>query len=298
MGSPCALHLYVADGHQVAEVLHAVAAEVLRLEAKYSSYLESSVASRINHSSALPQGIELDDETVALLDYAAALWQQSGGLFDITSGVLRKVWNFKSGRLPTQAQLDSILPCIGWQKVKWRAPNLTLPQPGMEIDFGGYVKEYGADCAAAKARALGVQHGLVELGGDIRVIGPHPDGRAWDIGVRHPDQPDRVLARIKLNQGAVTSSGDYERYILHAGKRYGHILNPFTGWPVEGLKSVTVLADHCLLAGSACTVALLKGNDADIWLEELGLPWLAVDQHGQVKGPIAANVDNPFIGVG
>ena len=284
MGSPCTIHLYTNPSDNSEAVIQAVVDEVYRLEKKFSRYREDSLASQIMQAAQQTSAIELDYETSSLLYYAQTLWQQSDGLFDITSGVLRRVWDFSSGNLPTQQAIDEVLPCIGWDKVSWQSPRLSFPVSGMEVDFGGYVKEYAADSAAAVALGLGIQHGLIELGGDIRVIGAHPDGKPWRVGVRHPRQEGVVLAEVELSQGAVASSGDYERAIICDGKRYGHILNPFSGWPVSGLMSVTVLADHCLLAGTACTVAMLKGKEGPQWLEQLGLTWLAMDDSGDVLG--------------
>lgn len=283
MGSPCTVHLYM-DEHSAAVAMDSVVAEVFRLEKKYSRYREDSLASSIMRAAASGAAVELDEEAAGLLDYADTLYQQTDGLFDITSGALRRVWDFGQSTIPTQQAIDSVLPTIGWGKVDWQNPVLRFPVPDMEVDFGGYVKEYAADSAAAVARQHGVKHGLIELGGDIRVVGPHPDGSPWKVGVRHPRAAGSVLARLDLKQGAVASSGDYERAIVLEGERYGHILNPLTGWPVKGLMAVTVVAEHCLLAGTACTVAMLQGEQGPQWLQQLGLDWMAMDWQGQVLG--------------
>ena len=163
----------------------------------------------------------------------------------------------------------------------------------MQLDFGGVVKEYAADRAAEALRLHGVRGGFVDLGGDIRIVGPRPGGEPWRVGVRDPRAPDRALAGIPVREGAVTTSGDYERFMIVAGRRYSHLLDPRTGWPVEGLRSVTVLAPLCVLAGSATTIAMLKGEDGGAWLENLGLPHLRVDHSGKVSGPLARCVPGP-----
>jgi len=183
----------------------------------------------------------VDAETAALLDYAEIGFRHSGGLFDVTSGILRQAWDFKSGRVPRQAELDRLRTCIGWDKLIWRAPKLVVPEAGMELDFGGFVKEYAADRVAALCREGGIRSGLVDLGGDLCVVGPRlPQGPAgpklpWRVGIRHPKEPARAMATVDLGWGAIASSGDYERCIVVDGRRYGHILNPRTGWPVQGL---------------------------------------------------------------
>ena len=231
--------------------------------------------------------IDVDTETAALLDYADTCHRQSGGLFDISSGLLRQAWRFGSGSLPDAAQVEALLQRIGWQRVVWNAPRLAFRSAGMELDFGGIVKEYAVDRAAALLAQAGVRHGFVNLGGDLRVIGPQADGTPWRIGVRHPRDPDALLTTLELAGGALASSGDYERCIVVDGVRYGHILNPRTGWPVRTLAAVSVVAPHCVVAGSAATIAMLKEGDGPAWLQEMQLPCLWVTVDGVVGGSLA-----------
>jgi thiamine biosynthesis lipoprotein len=261
---------------------------VARLERKYSRYREDSETSRINRSAGDPTGLEVDDETAGLLDYAQTCFEQSEGLFDITSGILRRAWDLRSGRLPARAQIDELLTRIGWDRLRWERPHLALPVPGMQLDFGGVVKEYAADRVAALARHRGAAGGLVDLGGDLAVVGPHPDGRPWKVGIRDPRAPECALASVALRGGAIATSGDYERSMVVDGRRYGHILNPKTGWPVEGLRSVSVAAERCLIAGTASTIAMLLGaRRGAAWLDALGLPNLRMDRRERVGGSLA-----------
>jgi thiamine biosynthesis lipoprotein len=285
MGSPCELRLYGGDGTR--EILAAGQAEVLRLEAKYSRYRDDSLASRINRSAGDAAGVEVDAETAHLLDYADSCHRESDGLFDVTSGILRRAWNLKSGKLPTQGEIDALLPLVGWKKVRWKAPRLVLPLAGMQLDFGGYVKEYAADRVSELCRRAGARHGLVDLGGDLAIVGPHPDGRPWRVGVRDPRAPARALGTLPVGWGGVASSGDYERCMVVGGVRYGHILDPRTGWPVRGLASVTVVASHCLVAGTLTTMAMLKGERGAAWLEASGAHCLWVAEDGRTGGSLA-----------
>ncbi len=290
MGSPCELHVY-GESRSFCDALVAVAeAEVRRLEAKYSRYRDDSVTSAIDASAGDPAGVVVDDETAALLDYAATAFETSAGLFDPTSGVLRRVWNFKSGRIPAQADVDAILPLVGWSKLGWRRPRLVLPHAGMQLDFGGFVKEYAADRAVELCRARGARHGMVDLGGDLAVIGPHPDGKPWIVGIRDPRAPEGAMASVRLHAGGIATSGDYERCMIVDGVRYTHVLDPRTGWPVTGLRSVSVVADQCLVAGTATTVAMLMGErEGARWLDELGLPNLRMDVAGEISGTLASD---------
>jgi thiamine biosynthesis lipoprotein len=291
MGSPCEIRLY--GGDDASESLAAAQAEVERLEAKYSRYRDDSLAARINRSAGDAAGVEVDAETAHLLDYAASCHRQSDGLFDPTSGILRRAWDFKSGRLPAQEEIDALLPLVGWHKLRWRAPRIVLPRAGMQLDFGGYVKEYAADRAAELCRRRGARHGLVDLGGDLAIVGPHPDGQPWRVGVRDPRDPKRALGALPVGWGGVASSGDYERCMTVGGVRYGHILDPRTGWPVRGLAAVTVVASHCLVAGTLTTMAMLHGESGGAWLDASGAPCLWVADDGRVGGSLAPRNTRP-----
>jgi thiamine biosynthesis lipoprotein len=230
--------------------------------------------------------ISVDEETAELLNYAATCYDQSDGLFDITSGILRRAWNFKLVKLPSEKQVQDLLGKIGWDKLRWTPPVLEFPLPGMEIDFGGIVKEYAVDRAASLSLQAGVRHGLVNLGGDIKIIGPRPNGDPWRIGIRHPGRKEEAMRMLLLHEGAIASSGDYERCIVLENVRYGHVLNPKTGWPVRHLASVTVVSDWCVVAGSASTITMLKEADGPVWLQNLGLPHFWVDIQGGTGGSL------------
>ena len=286
MGSPCELLLAPAGPMNLHRAAQAVIRDIQRLEQRYSRYRDDSDLSALNRVAAAGDSTEVDDETAALLDYAAACHAQSGGRFDITSGLLRRVWHWGSGRLPTPEAVAELLPRIGWQHVVWQRPQLRFTQPGMELDFGGIVKEYAADRAAALLLGAGVQHGLVNLGGDVRALGPQPGGQPWQVGVRHPHRPGELLATVALHHGALASSGDYERCIVVDGVRHGHILDPRTGWPVQGLAAVSVAAPLAVVAGSATTIAMLMGPEGPSWLAQTGLPYLWVAADGRCGGPL------------
>ncbi|MEP4146215.1 MAG: FAD:protein FMN transferase [Halioglobus sp.] len=281
MGGPCRIQINCSKEQTALAALSAAEAEVRRLEHKYSRYLADSVTSAINAAAGI-SAIEIDDETAGLLAYADTVWRESDGLFDPTSGLLRQVWDFHSGSIPTAEEVESLLVNVGWQKLRWTQTSAFLSLPGMELDFGGCVKEYAADSAAALIKHAGVEHALVDLAGDMASVGGRDKGAPWVIGIRHPDNPEQAVAKLELSGRALASSGDYERFIEIEGERYGHILNPLTGWPVQGLAAVSVSAPQCLVAGSAATLAMLKPKEESLqWLQALGLPWVAVDHAGR-----------------
>lgn len=287
MGSPCELRLYAEVEKTAKQVASDAITEVDRLEKKYSRYRDDSVTTKINNSAGNKNGIEVDTETALLLNYAQVGYEQSAGLFDITSGILRNAWNFRSNKIPEQKEIEALLPLIGWNKLTWNPPLLRLPLEGMELDFGGYVKEYAADVVANFCILAGIQGGLVNLGGDICIIGPHPEGNPWKVGIRHPRNPNMPMSFVMLSKGGLASSGDYERFMMVDGVRYAHILNPNTGWPVNSLASTSVCAEQCVVAGTTSTIAMLKGEQQGVgWLEELGLPYLCMNQNQEVFGTL------------
>lgn len=289
MGSPCEIQLYAASQSRALQVAQAARAAIEQLERRYSRYRPDSLLSAINRAAAKAETVEIDAETASLLDYADVCFVESDGLFDITSGILRKAWRFDGDALPAQTRIDALLPYVGWKKIQRQPGKLIFTVPGQELDFGGIVKEYAADRAATLCLERGITSGAVNLGGDIRLIGPHPDGSPWRIGIRDPFDRGKNVTHLELFAGGLASSGDYERCIQVGDRRYGHILNPKTGWPVYGYAAVTVIAELCVLAGSAATIALLKERECLPWLDTLGLSYFAVDAEGRGTGRLAAS---------
>lgn len=281
MGGSCEIMLAGLGKKEAGRLADLGMKEVARIERKYSRYQPKSIVSAINVQAGI-DGVGCDEETSALLDYADALYQSSGGLFDVTSGVLRQAWDFSSVRLPEPEKLMPLLALIGWQRVERKAGWVRLPFKGMQLDLGGIGKEYAADAAAVVLEEEGVRHGYVNLAGDIRVIGPKPAGEPWVIGIRDPRVAGKMMASIPVVSGAIATSGDYERYIDIAGKRFCHILNPLTGFPVTFWRSVTVLAPLATTAGSCTTIAMLMENRGLAYLQESGFRYLAVDQTGKI----------------
>ncbi len=271
MASPCELLVDTDDRAQAAALGRLVEREALRIEHKFSRYRPDGVVHTIHHAAGAP--VTLDDESAGLLDYAALCHGMSGGLFDITSGVLRRVWAFDGGdRVPEPGELARVLEHVGWHHLSWERPVLTLPA-GMEIDLGGLGKEYAVDRAAALVAARTRKSFLVNFGGDLFASGPRRDERAWAVGVDDPGRTGEAsLYRVDLTRGALATSGDARRFVTWQGRRLGHILDPRTGWPVEDApRSITVLAPTCVEAGTLSTLACLRGSGARAFLEEQGV---------------------------
>lgn len=279
MASPCEVLVDTLDQEIASASFNLAEEEALRIERKFSRYREDNLMHEINCG----KPTRVDEETARLLDYADKLYQLSDGLFDVTSGVLRKIWRFDgSSQVPDQAEVDALLPFIGWNKVSWQSPYIALPA-GMEIDLGGIGKEYAVDRTAHLLQSNLIQNGhslsvLVNFGGDIAVAGPDArTGRRWLIGVDTGiDVPgnNQNSVLIEMARGGIATSGDTRRYILSEGRRLGHVLNPKTGQPVSGAPSlITVAANTCTDAGMLSTLAMLHGADAENFLNKQGVKY-------------------------
>ena len=281
MASPCEIVLSKDPTVDLQSAARQAIAEVQRIETRYSRYRSDSVVARIN-AAAGGAAVHCDDETWSLLEFAQALYQSSDGLFDISSGVLRTVWDFKAAQVPSAAALQAVRPLVGWPLVERHNNTVRLPQAGMQIDFGGFGKEYAADRAGAVLEKNGLRHGYVNLGGDIRVIGPRPDGRPWTFGIQDPRDPAKLVASIPLRSGGLATSGDYVRYFEADGKRYCHVLHPHTAMPVTYWRSVSVMAPFAVVAGNCATIAMLKEENGLEFLKNTGMGYLAVNRTGEV----------------
>jgi len=271
MASPCEVLIETGDRSEARRLTELAAAEAWRIEDKFSRYRTDSAVSAINDGAG--RQTEVDDETAAMLDFAATLYELSDGRFDITSGVLREVWTFDgSDRVPSADAVRDVLRRVGWQRVEWHRPVIRM-QPGMQVDFGGIGKEYAVDRVARMLFDASSRSALVNFGGDLAVTGSPAGRESWKVGIESvsavPGATDTVVA---IRSGALATSGDARRYLLKDGIRYGHILDPTSGWPVKDApRSVTVAADTCTQAGMLSTLAMLKGRAAEDFLAGEGV---------------------------
>jgi thiamine biosynthesis lipoprotein len=265
MASPCEL-LLETDAAAARDLGRIAAQEAWRIETKFSRYRPESIISVINSSRG--HAVVVDGETAALIDYAAQCHSLSQGRFDITSGVLRRCWTFDgSDRLPEPAAVAALLPLVGFEKVGWQSPRITLPA-GMEIDFGGIGKEYAVDRVLSLVAARFAGAALVNFGGDL-AANRAPASDPWQVGVERPDTEREPRLLLELSRGGLATSGDTHRFLLRDRVRYSHVLDPRSGWPVRNTpRSVTVAAASCVEAGMLATFAMLQGSDAEAFLEE------------------------------
>ena len=282
MASDCELLIEGVDEAQALALLLTAAKETWRIEHRFSRYVSGNIIDRINTVSGQP--IEVDLETASLLNFSDQCYQLSDGLFDISSGALRKIWRFDGGdAVPDAAQIKEVIQLVGWHKVDWQAPTLSLPRE-MELDFGGIGKEYAVDRAVLELNAeinrLSKQQArlntsfVVNFGGDLACSGPRLDGSSWTIGVENSERDQTSVATVSLSQGAVATSGDSRRYLLKDGVRYSHILNPLTGKSIiDAPHAISVAAANCMQAGMLSTFAMLQGEQAEAFLEAQGVQY-------------------------
>ncbi len=234
-------------------------------EFRFSTYIADSMISRLNDAAGGWSPIDPAwDELFALTDWYHWKTMQ---VLDPSMGPLIELWDYHKpdARPPDEGAIAAARGLVGWTLLERRSGQARLPRPGMRLDFGGIGKEYAVDRVAALAGEHGIRDLLVDLGHDLRVDGEPPEGGAWRLGLEHPTQPGRCWAGFALACGALCASGDYLRGFDHAGRRYGHILDPRTGCPAAtDCRAVWVTAASATEAGALATAALVLGTDAGL----------------------------------
>lgn len=262
LGTQCEVQYAAPQGDAQAMAFERAAVGwVTAFEAKYSRFRPDSLLSRIN-AAAGRAAVEIDSETEGLLKLCEMLHFMTNGVLDPTALPLIRLWNYKAEqpRIPREDEIAAARSRVGWKKVQWSGGKIFLPEPGMALDFGGFGKEYAVDMVAQLAVDHGIPSALVDFGHDLRAIGAPPGRPAWHVGLEDPNRPGTANGSIGVIGKGVASSGDYIRCATIEGKRYGHIVDPRTGWPVaNGCLQATVVASTCLQAGVLSTTAFVLG---------------------------------------
>lgn len=271
MGTNCSVKFRLEDESAALEFGRITLDWVSRFEGKFSRFRPDSVVTAINREAG-GGWVSVDGETEHMLDLAAQVYQQSDGAVDATALPLLRVWNWKEAHesLPHPSAVKAALDLTGWPLVERRMGAVRLPLSGMGLDFGGFGKEYAVDQVAKLARAAGIHDALIDFGRDIFAMGGNGEHPFWHIGIEDGNQPGNCWGGLAVSDQAVGSSGDYHRFFSHGGKRYGHILDPRTGWPVaNGMRAVTVVAPSCLQAGIYSTAVFVLGARKGLHLASL-----------------------------
>ena len=245
--------------------LDAARDEILRVDALMSDYKPDSPLSQLNQQAATAP-VTVDEELFDLLRKSIEYSRRTEGAFDITIGPLVDVWRRagKQRRSPSQEELNAASQRVGFERLTLNAENRTVQFAvnGMRLDLGGIAKGHAIDRAVERVKALGALGGLVDIGGDLRCFGTPPEGRAhWTVGLQHPRDDQALLLRLRLNNWAVATSGDYRRFVVVEGQSHSLILDPAKRQGAKGLTSVTIFAPHAIDADVLATAVSVMGPE-------------------------------------
>ncbi len=245
--------------------------EISRLEGLMSTHKPDSELSRIN-AAAGGEFTAVSKETLTVLKRALHWGEQSKGALDITLGPVVALWHFDAPEPapPGDADIKQALAATGLKHVEIEGGKVRLARSGMALHLGAVAKGYAVDRAAAVLQQEGIDHALINAGGDLIALGRRATDKSWTIGLQHPRKPERMIASFSLSGGAVATSGDYQRYFIQDGTRYHHILNPESGMPVRGVVSATVRARSVMDADAIATALFVMGAEKGIaWIDSL-----------------------------
>lgn len=244
--------------------------EVRRIEALFTTFNDNSYTNQVNAKAGI-EPVKVDPEVFQLVERSIRISQLTGGAFDISYGSIdKRLWNFdrEMTSLPDPEKARAMVKLIDYRNIilDKNEHSIFLAQPGMRIGFGGIGKGYAADRAAVILQECGIGSGLVNASGDIKAWGHQADGDQWKIGISHPDEPAVAFSYLSLNDNAIATSGNYEKFAWINGRKYSHTINPKTGLPVTGIKSVTVVAPSAELADAMATPVTIMGVKAGLHL--------------------------------
>ncbi len=261
LGTACVIQFRHSGDRSSRRFLTAALSWLSSFEAKFSRFRPGSIISRIN-AAAGREWVQVDAETEQLLNIASDLHRLTDGILDPTMLPLLRVWDWKTihTKLPDQTEIQAALALTGFRKIQRMPGQIFLPQSGMGLDFGGFGKEFAVDQLVLIAREHGIQDALIDLGRDLYGIGGNGQHAFWHVGLEDPRHPGTCWGGLAVSDFAVAASGDTLRKFEINGVRYGHILDPRTGWPVaNGVCGVSVCAPTCLQAGIYSTALFVLG---------------------------------------
>jgi len=270
MGNRFEISAVATDEAWALERIAAAVEEIRRIERLLTTYDESSETNLINRNAGIvPVAVSL--EIFGLIKRSVRISQVTQGAFDITYGsVDKRLWNFdqEMRQLPEKQLARKMVRLINYRNIVLNDDYSTvlLKEKGMRIGFGGIGKGYAAERAKSVMQKMGVDSGVVNASGDLTAWGFQPDGRPWTIGIVRPDIKEAVFSYLNITNMAVATSGNYEKYVLIAGKRYSHTINPRTGMPVTGIKSVTIVTPNAEIADAMATPVTVMGVRAGMYM--------------------------------
>ena len=279
MGSLFEITIVGKDSIDAKNNVQKVIDEIIRIEELISDWKPSSQISQVNQNAGIV-AVQVDREVLNITQTALGFSKYSEGAFDISFAAMDKIWKFDGTmeKLPDSITIQKAIRHIGWQKIEIDTLKSTifLSQSGMKIGFGATGKGYAADKGRKLMLSQGVQAGIVNASGDLAVWGNRPNGKAWKIGVEHPFKAEKFLKKIKIRNGAVVTSGDYQKNVEFDGIRYSHIIHPKTGMPVTELASVTVIGPSAEIANGISTSIMVLGLQEGLYFLRLYPDYAAI----------------------
>ncbi|MCC6726923.1 MAG: FAD:protein FMN transferase [Saprospiraceae bacterium] len=267
MGSAFKLAVVANDEGFARRQLDLGIGEISRIENLLSEFKPNSTTSRLN-AKAGSQPVEVEQECFDLLERCLQISRLSRGCFDITVSPLKKLYDFKNGNFdfPTQSRIDDARQAVGYEKIQLDRTSLSVRflHPDLKLGFAAIGKGYAADRVKQLWKGQGVQSGYVNASGDLSAFGTRPDGGPWKIGIANPDDQSSALFYVPLDHASAATSGDYEQFFMYQNKRYSHNINPITGFPLSGLKSVTIFSPSAELSDALATAVYVMGASAGI----------------------------------
>ncbi|MFH6944746.1 FAD:protein FMN transferase [Flavobacterium sp. FlaQc-50] len=269
MGSRFDITIVAQDSLTVETRINETIAEITRIENLISDWKSDSQVSEVNQNAGI-RAVKVDKEVFDLTKRAIAISKMTNGAFDISFAAMEKVWKFDGSmtEIPTPEQIKKSVEKVGYKNIVLDSIQSTifLQLPGMKIGFGSIGKGYAADKAREVMEAKGIKAGIVNASGDLTTWGKQPNRKAWTIGITNPFDTEKFVKIVPLKREAVTTSGDYEKFVELNGKRYSHIINPITGYPATGLVSVTVFGPSAEMANGFSTSLIVLGKEAGLQL--------------------------------
>ncbi|UCF70012.1 MAG: FAD:protein FMN transferase [candidate division WOR-3 bacterium] len=267
-GAPCNITFYFIGEERAREIIEVIDLELTRLDSLLNYFSEKSLVSELNRRGR----VQATSDIVFLFALSDSVSRLTDGIFDISVAPFLEAWGFYEGKkmLPSPEELDRIRSLVDYRRIRITSDSIII-EPGMRVDLGGIAQGFAADRAADILRQNHVKSAIIDIGGEVLAIGKSPEKRAWRVGIRNP-RGKGIVEAVDLQDSAVSTSGDYEKYIVIEGQRYPHIINPKTGMPAREFASVTIFARDAAFADAMSTATAVMGAKRGIeFLDSLGL---------------------------
>lgn len=287
LGSPLEMTVVAKDTVEGNEFIDLAIAEVKRVEYLISDWIPTTQISQVNQNAGI-KAVKVDKEVYELVERAIKVSQITSGAFDISYASMDKIWKFDGSMkvMPTEEAIKKSVSKIGYKNIILdpKEQTIFLKNVGMKLGLGGIGQGYIADKVKVLLFSKGCTSGIVNVSGDINAWGKQPDGKPWTVGIVNPLNKNKIFATFPLENNAVETSGSYEKYVVFNGIRYAHIIDPRTGYPAQGVVSVSVFAKQTEIADALATGIFVLGVDVGIDLvnQLKGIECIIVDDKGKI----------------